>query len=436
VDALLRSKASLDDWSTGKHNYGKTALFYAITRCRDEMVVHLLSHGARTKFVNNKGQTPYSLAVSHLENDTVALLCAKEEKEKEEWINFRASHSDGLLYGDLDARFIDEKEGRQDGQRSLETNEGEVPSAAEEETNRRQRRIDEHIRHMKEGKINEIDQSTCLLSTTYESRRGNFIKNNPHMDEHAIAGENGMEEGKKSRAACIGSNWIFLNINGALSSSDRSRVQESFLEVMREENIEIEAPAICSDLTYVGGESREELLKRLKVIIDEYESAQVAACPNLCLILLPDLDSWLHNIMVTLCEKEFKIRYTKCMDGAKVLRALEEGGKSRFLKGLAVKINCKCQIKKRGSHKEVTPPVAKAQNNKANQMNKEKQSKSKSGNRGGLSIPVGFCCVLQHDDSLTIKFIDVQGTEREIHPKQEVSSHIFIFNSLILIKTP
>ena len=57
---LLDSRADLDAWSTGKGNMGKTAIFYAITRCRDDMVLFLLSRGASTCFVNNKGQTPYS----------------------------------------------------------------------------------------------------------------------------------------------------------------------------------------------------------------------------------------------------------------------------------------------------------------------------------------------------------------------------------------
>ena len=49
-----------------RHSYGKTPLFYATTRCRDEVVRLLLEHGAKTRVLNNKGQSVLSLASSHL----------------------------------------------------------------------------------------------------------------------------------------------------------------------------------------------------------------------------------------------------------------------------------------------------------------------------------------------------------------------------------
>jgi ankyrin repeat protein len=63
-------------------NYGKSAIFYAITRNRDEMVVELLAQGARVKIVNNKGQTPLSLAVSHLREETILMIERQEEIQK------------------------------------------------------------------------------------------------------------------------------------------------------------------------------------------------------------------------------------------------------------------------------------------------------------------------------------------------------------------
>jgi ankyrin repeat protein len=45
VSLLLSHSADIDAVSTGPNNYGKTALFYAITRCRDDVVKVLLSAG-------------------------------------------------------------------------------------------------------------------------------------------------------------------------------------------------------------------------------------------------------------------------------------------------------------------------------------------------------------------------------------------------------
>ena len=47
VSLLLSHSADIDAVSTGPSNYGKSALFYAITRCRDDVVRVLLSAGPR-----------------------------------------------------------------------------------------------------------------------------------------------------------------------------------------------------------------------------------------------------------------------------------------------------------------------------------------------------------------------------------------------------
>ena len=92
--------------STGRYNYGKTPIFYAATRCRDDVVLHLLAQpGIRVKIINNKGQSLRSLALSHLTQETIEAIEAKEREEKTDWVNYRDTHSDGLKYGDLDARF-------------------------------------------------------------------------------------------------------------------------------------------------------------------------------------------------------------------------------------------------------------------------------------------------------------------------------------------
>ena len=59
------------------------------------------------KIVNNKGQSVLSLALSHCKEETIEVIKRAEEQEKT-WWNFRDTHSDGLKYGDLDARFYPE----------------------------------------------------------------------------------------------------------------------------------------------------------------------------------------------------------------------------------------------------------------------------------------------------------------------------------------
>ena len=106
VETLLSLGADVNAASTGRHNYGKTPIFYAITRDREGMVQHLLRHGAKVRVVNNKGQSVLSLSASHIPPITLDLIRTTEEAEDGAWQNFRATHSDGLKYGDLDPRFI------------------------------------------------------------------------------------------------------------------------------------------------------------------------------------------------------------------------------------------------------------------------------------------------------------------------------------------
>ena len=110
VKLLLDEGASINCYTKRSGNYGKTPIFYACTRCRDEVVLLLLSRGADALIVNNKGQTPRSLAVSHLRKETTIKVAEAEAMQLasgRKWSNFRASHSDGVAYGDLDVRFLD-----------------------------------------------------------------------------------------------------------------------------------------------------------------------------------------------------------------------------------------------------------------------------------------------------------------------------------------
>lgn len=94
--------------SIGEGNYGKSAIFYAITQDRDDAVKLLISFGANLLIVNNKGQTPSSMSPSHLKNDTRQLIHDKEAEQLSsgmKFINYRDTNSDGKQYGDLDPRF-------------------------------------------------------------------------------------------------------------------------------------------------------------------------------------------------------------------------------------------------------------------------------------------------------------------------------------------
>jgi 3'-5' exonuclease len=84
------------------------AIFYAITQDRDDIVKLLLRRGANLLIVNNKGQSPCSMSVSHLQPATCELMFEKEHNQIREggvFKNYRVSHCDGKQYGDLDPRF-------------------------------------------------------------------------------------------------------------------------------------------------------------------------------------------------------------------------------------------------------------------------------------------------------------------------------------------
>ena len=111
VKELLKRGSNINAYSKSSGNYGKTAIFYALTRCRDDVVLMLLESGANVKIVNNKGQSPLSLSITHCNKGTIEAIENAELSQKHyEWINFQKTHSDGMKYGDLDTRFIDDEE--------------------------------------------------------------------------------------------------------------------------------------------------------------------------------------------------------------------------------------------------------------------------------------------------------------------------------------
>lgn len=106
VEFLLDMGCDINQIATNVYTYGKTPIFFAVTRKRNEVTEYLISRGANVKIVNNKGQSVLSLASTHLDAEVIQKIQLAEERQSEtEWLNFRESHSDGLEYGDLDPRF-------------------------------------------------------------------------------------------------------------------------------------------------------------------------------------------------------------------------------------------------------------------------------------------------------------------------------------------
>ena len=81
VKLLLDRGASVDAVANGQFTHGKSPIFFAITRSRDATVLQLLAAGCSCRIVNNKGQSPRSLAESHLEPSTCEALAAAEAAE-------------------------------------------------------------------------------------------------------------------------------------------------------------------------------------------------------------------------------------------------------------------------------------------------------------------------------------------------------------------
>jgi hypothetical protein len=126
--------------ATGEFSYGKTPIFFAATRSRTNVVKYLLERGAYCKIINNKGQSISSIAASHLSTEVVQQIRHMEDIQVGEWRNFRHSHSDGLEYGDLDPRFLD-----------------------------------------RDIRQTDVVTEYAVNPTTKTSRRGSFLRRNPHL---------------------------------------------------------------------------------------------------------------------------------------------------------------------------------------------------------------------------------------------------------------
>ena len=102
----------IDAYSKQEFSYGKTAIFFALTQSRPEITKYLLRKGAKVTIVNNKGQSVLSMAATHFSDgvgNEIIQTIREMENVQGDWWNFRATHSDGFEYGDLDPRFFNDR---------------------------------------------------------------------------------------------------------------------------------------------------------------------------------------------------------------------------------------------------------------------------------------------------------------------------------------
>lgn len=153
LDYLIKTwNCDVNGIATGTYSYGKTPIFFATTRSRDDVVLYLLEQtDASVKIVNNKGQSVLSIASSHLKPTTIeAIQKAEQRQRNSEFINYRLTHSDNLEYGDLDPRFLD--------------------------------------RPLRPG--DDVVTPLAVNPTTRESRRGNFARKNPQVAKEVVRRKN------------------------------------------------------------------------------------------------------------------------------------------------------------------------------------------------------------------------------------------------------
>ena len=112
ISLLLEMGCNINIVATRSHNYGKTPMFFAATRSREDVVNLLLDRGSNVLIVNNKGQSVYSIACSHDFSSELVQRIKQKEIEQEDsskgmrgWVDYKKTHPDGNVYGDLDLRF-------------------------------------------------------------------------------------------------------------------------------------------------------------------------------------------------------------------------------------------------------------------------------------------------------------------------------------------
>jgi len=207
VSLLLDMGCDINLISIKPQNYGKSPIFFAATRSRKDVMNLLLDRGANVLIVNNKGQSVYSISCSHFDSE----LCnrikqieteqedANRDKPLNGWVNYRVSHSDGNLYGDLDLRFL----GRE--------------------------LTDDDV--VKDGIVNP---------TTKTTRKGNFARNNPHCYNSRKKSNDAVKTKKENPRRTelteeerihLGTLWV--KVQAALQKSDAWEVFSSLLTIVQ-----------------------------------------------------------------------------------------------------------------------------------------------------------------------------------------------------------
>ena len=134
--------------------------------------------------------TPFSLSSNSGSSGGVVVIDAINDGSAEEgqfWLNFRASHSDGAVYGDLDPRFLERplrlepSNGQQQQQQATTTTNSSSSSSSSVEG------TSEDLDDFRAAKLAQNSSNfpadvvtpLSINPTTREMRRGNFERNNP-----------------------------------------------------------------------------------------------------------------------------------------------------------------------------------------------------------------------------------------------------------------
>ena len=186
LEYLLHLGCDINSIATGEFSYGKTPLFFAATRSRKNVMEYLIKQGAHVKIINNKGQSVLSIASSHMDDDMISKIQAAElEQSQISWKNYREQHSDYLEYGDLDPRFLD---------RPL--------------------------------RPTDVVTELAINPTTKASRRGSFLRKNPHVTREQLQirkpqrKQNKMIQSKPSQDDLVQQEGAWERINHAQQEGD------------------------------------------------------------------------------------------------------------------------------------------------------------------------------------------------------------------------
>ena len=207
VALLLNMGCDMNMIATRSHNYGKSPIFFAATRGREDVMNLLLDRGANVLIVNNKGQSVYSVAMSHFDKSGSLIRRIRETEEAVLrmdgangimplfddgggggcWIDYSKTHRDGNVYGDLDLRFLD--------------------------------------RPLVEG---DVVADGVVNPTTRESRRGNFARNNPNASQLQEEDEEKRGGGRKEGDECDETGRTFVVV--VVVGRDPTRCMGGMLE--------------------------------------------------------------------------------------------------------------------------------------------------------------------------------------------------------------